>query len=144
MTQPRRYAVILLPPLVMSGVLMLPVPSFVRGLTEPLFAIALVYAIALGFVLFWGCIWISHAICKVLVYLEPRPDTQQQCARAFFFAVAGSIGMGLATHSMGSWHVFTDVLQQTVAFVLCYAIYRVLVRRGETKRPATHLHLSGP
>ncbi|HUN77260.1 MAG TPA: hypothetical protein VMU40_22310 [Steroidobacteraceae bacterium] len=134
MTTHRRWAVILVPPLLMTVLLMLPLPGFVRGVPAPLFAFAIIYAVALGLILFWGGVWISGGICRLLGISNLGVVLGVLVLVQLSFMGAGAVAVRLATPSSSSLHVFRDGLQQTAAFLVCYGVYRVLLRRGEMKQ----------
>ena len=69
MATARTYYTAAVPPLVMAVLLFL--PKFMFALSAPLLASAVIFLVIFCFVFFWGCVWLSVAIGRLLTITRP-------------------------------------------------------------------------
>ena len=131
MTQPRRYAALLVPPLLMAVLLAFPLPDFIRELRGALFAAALAYTVAGGFIFFWGCFWAAIAIGRFFRTTSPVALLIIGALVQLSLTVAGSVATWYASHLLTMQRVFTDGLEQTAAYIVAYLVYRALRPQGD-------------
>jgi hypothetical protein len=130
-TTQRRYAAFLAPPAVMTVLLAFPLPDFIRDLRGPLLAGALAFALAVCFLLFWGCVWVSSAIGRFLGTTSPLALLGIGALAQLSFTIAGSAATWYASHLLTMHRVFVDAFEQTGAFIIAYLVYRALKPPGD-------------
>ena len=124
MTTQRKLIRVAIPPLVMAALLF--IPKLFHTLNTPDFTSALIFLVIFSFTFFWGCVWLSGAVCRFVGVTRPAALLFINAVVQFLLTALGSASVRNAMHSPDWRGVARDSLEQTVAFVAAYLVYRIL------------------
>src|SRR5262249_34534783 len=144
MATPRNLFTVLVPPLLMAVLLFL--PKLVLTLSAPQLALAVLFLVFFCFVFFWGCVWLSGAIGRLLTITRPWPLMVVNIMIQFLLTASASSPVDLAMHNFTWSRVFRDSFEQTGAFLVAYLAYLTLRRvpPSGAPQPALNNRQRGP
>lgn len=133
-----------IPPLVMAVLLF--VPKMLFPLSAPLLVSAAIFLLLFSFAFFWGCVWLSAALSRLVGITGAWALLALNALVQFFLTTVGSTSVNRAMHSFDRQQVLRDAFEQTAAFVVAYLTYRWLSRPPlvASAHPAPNNRWRGP